>query len=113
MSKKTLIPLHDPTDGDKVAELVASMSRDGWQGPPLVCDGDQLLTGAHRYVAARAVGIEIPTIEIRDVFTAAGLDFDEIHEAAGCPTIDQWSDWEWILHHLPRQVREEYGIDLG
>lgn len=44
-------PVHGVQDRDKLEELVRSMERDGWRGPPLVADGYQLITGAHRFEA--------------------------------------------------------------
>ena len=41
-------PFHEVRDIEKLNELVASMQANGWQGMPLVADGEQLITGAHR-----------------------------------------------------------------
>lgn len=43
---------------DRLAEIATSMIANGWQGLPLVADGEQLLNGAHRYTASKIAGIE-------------------------------------------------------
>lgn len=105
--------LHEVRDEAKLAELVASIERDGWQGAPLVADGEQLLTGTHRYAACKALGMadyEIPTIDVRDLFAEAGLDFDATYAE------NDGGDWMqsmiWTLEALPQATRDEYGIDL-
>lgn len=107
--------LHEVRDEAKVAELAASIGRDGWQGAPLVADGEQLLTGTHRYAACKLVGLaddEIPTIDVRDLFAGAGMDFD----ATWAEAEDIYGDWMQAmvcaLETLPAATRDEYGIDL-
>lgn len=109
-----LIPYHEPRDPQKVAALAASMERDGWVGPPVVVDGPQALTGSHRIAAWRSLGrpdYEIPTIQLSDLFAAAGLDMQECHEFWGRPTIDDCS-FRQFIEELPRAIREQYGLDI-
>ncbi|HXH56598.1 hypothetical protein [Iamia sp.] len=96
---------HRPDDTAKVAAIAASMAADGWIGSPVVVDGEQALTGAHRLAAAAVAEIEVETVELRDLFEEAGLDLDEV--AATC-------DWDLadIVSQLPSSVKAEYGIDL-
>jgi hypothetical protein len=74
-------PLHDAEDHDKITALANSLSAIGWQGAPLVVDGEQAITGSHRIAALAQLcnrdGIDIPAprIQIADLFTAAGLDW--------------------------------------
>ena len=48
----------NPETNAKLAEIVASLEADGWQGLPLLADGEQLLNGCHRYTACEILGIE-------------------------------------------------------
>jgi len=63
--------LHDIDDPGKLHALTLGMERDGWQGAPLVAVGTQLLTGAHRAVAAEAVGIRPPVVQLEDILPGA------------------------------------------
>ena len=109
-------PLHEVTDQAKVNALAKAIERDGWQGAPLVADGDQLLTGVHRYAALRQLEwgmaqIDEVTIDIRDIFAEADLDFEAEVDAV----ISQYSDPIVAvidtLRLLSHDVRERYGID--
>jgi hypothetical protein len=107
--------LHEVRDEAKVSELAASIAAAGWQGAPLVADGEQLLTGTHRYAAAKLVGLaddEIPTLDVRDLFASVDLDFD----ATWTEAEDIYGDWYqamvYALGQLPTTTRDEYGIDV-
>jgi hypothetical protein len=106
---------HEITDQKHFEELRDSMEQNGWQGMPLVKWGDEcLMTGSHRYPAAKAldwVDYEIPMIDLEDVFAEAGLDFAELHEMFRCPTWDEiWGSG--LLYELPNEIREKYGIQF-
>jgi len=105
--------LHEVRDGAKVIVLAAHIKRHGWQGAPLVVEGEQLLTGTHRYAACKLIEMpdyEIPTIEIADVFAEAGLDFAAAYEE------NDYGDWyqsmTYTLGTLPETTRAAYGIDI-
>jgi hypothetical protein len=107
--------LHEVRDTGKALVLAAHIKRHGWQGAALVADGEQLLTGSHRYPAAKLVGLtdaEIPTTDVRDLFAGAGLDFD----ATWAEAEDIYGDWYPAMVHtlaaLPAAIRDEYGIDI-
>ena len=108
--------LHRVDDLDKARILAASMERDGWQGAPLVTDGNQLITGVHRYHAwtelCERPAFEIPTVDIRDVFAEADLDYDTIM----AEMIDSGLDWYIALveavRDLPADIANRYGIDV-
>lgn len=107
---------HEPRDMEKVAELAASMEANGWIGAPLVTFGDdQLLTGAHRYTAAKSLDWsdrEIPTIGIEEIFAEAGLDF----AAEWAALMDEGMSIDVatveVVALLPEAVKAEYGIDI-
>jgi len=81
-----LNPLHDVTDRAKVASLAADMAERGWQGPPLVVDGENALTGTHRIAAVRAlrntegIRVAVPRVEIADLCAAYGLDWAALRD---------------------------------
>lgn len=113
----TLTPYHGVRDTEKLAGLVDSMAAHGWVGGPVVIDGEvDALTGSHRIAAAAIVNdrwesgedvcpVAVATIDIRDLFADAGLDYDALYE-------DEDGDLPAIVRQLPETIREEYGIDL-
>ena len=112
-------PYHETRERDKLNNLIASMSVNGWLGGPIVVDGEQAITGSHRLAAARSVNkrweanedvqrVEVETVGIDELFTMAGLDFSATSEAAP-EGIDYYL---WLVNALPYSIREEYGIDL-
>jgi len=54
----TFHPIDTSPENSHLAEIVASMTVNGWQGMPLLAAGDQLLNGTHRYTASEIVGID-------------------------------------------------------
>jgi hypothetical protein len=100
----TLIPWHE-TDPAKVGQLAASMAAGGWQGAPVVVDGQTLLTGHHRTAAARHAGIFVPVVKGEDILAAAGVDITEW-------TFAGWVAWEQAFDQVPRDLCDAYGIDL-
>jgi len=111
-----MITLHEITDEVKAERLAEAMERDGWTGSPLVADGEQLITGAHRYYAWYRLcdndPDDIPIIDIRNLFAQAGADYDALMQAELEYTI--WDDAivYVIEHHLPVDIIERYGIDI-
>jgi len=106
-----MMTLHPVEDEAKVEALAASMEVVGWQGAPLVHDGDWLITGVHRSAAAERAGVEPELVDIRDLFAQAGRNFDEDHIAWGAPTIVE-DDYRILIEEsLPAELRAEYGID--
>lgn len=99
-------PFHEVRDQDKLANLVASMEVHGWQGAPLVADGEQLVTGTHRYAAAQALEITAPVVDIRDIYP----EWDALHAEYGYPTADEY-EYTCALAALPEALKAEYGID--
>lgn len=96
-------------DTERLNILISSMEINGWMGAPLVSWCDFLITGSHRYAAAQAVGIEVPTIEIDEVYAEAGLNFSELHAEAGYPTIDEITG-SGMFERLPEWIIEKYGV---
>ena len=102
---------HEPKDENKLNDLVNSMRENGWQGAPLVCWGEQLYTGAHRSAAAEIAGIEYPTINLQDIFTEAGMDFEEAHWLYDQPAADD-AEMAMVIGQLPTEIKDKYGIDI-
>jgi hypothetical protein len=70
-------------DDAKTVRLVADMRARGWQGPPLVVDGENALTGSHRLAAVREllendVQIRVQLVEITEVCKRFGVDW-QVH----------------------------------
>ena len=98
---------HQVIDQGKLADLITSMERNGWQGAPLVADGEDLITGSHRYPASIAAGIVASVIDIRDIYP----EWETLHAEYDYPTIDS-PDYVSALDQLPQSLRDEYGIDV-
>ena len=73
---------HAPENADKIARLRESMTRDGWQGRPviLIDAGDHhiAVNGVHRLCAAVDLGIEINAVILDDLTTE---QFDLLDQA--------------------------------
>lgn len=112
-------PYHEIRDRAKVEEIAASMMVNGWVGAPIVVDGFEGITGVHRLAAADLVNewyesyksdrqIEVPTIDIREVWDLAGMT-ESIDDYLTYETCDEYVI---IADMLPAAIREEYGIDV-
>jgi hypothetical protein len=71
--------------------LVAALTRHGWDGPPLVvltrdhCEPPLpplAVTGSHRLAAAEKARVEVPCVELADLYQTRGLNLDEL--------LDEW-----------------------
>ena len=103
---------HEADDDAKLKNLTDSMIRHGWVGPPLVKWGEyDLITGAHRYTVARELGLDVPTVDLEDLFAEAGYDFETCWIMTGSPA---WGDPAVVelVNMLPEAIRTAYGIDL-
>lgn len=114
---------HQVRDYEKLAEIEASMAANGWVGAPIVTDGEyEALTGSHRIVAAEHVNdrwergddvkhIEIPTIDIRDIWAEAGIEspIDEILTYTYC---DEYAVVCQTLREQAPAIAEYYGLDI-
>ena len=98
---QTLITRHEIDDAH-VDRLATLMQQSGWDGPAILVDGDEIIDGHHRYVAALALGIDPMIEEIRDVFEANGLDYDAL--------MDDYGHLESVLTELPTSVRNAYDL---
>jgi len=111
-----VIPPHDPDDLDKVRALTDDMAARGWVGAPLVAFGEQLVTGSHRYAAARALDwtdADVPTVTLEEVFAEAGLDFAAVYADHDEPAFGSFEFGYMVRHELPAAVRDRYGIDVN
>ncbi len=69
------------------------------------------ITGQHRYLAAKAAGLDVvPTIDIRDIFAETGQSFDDLWTSEDYPTPSS-PDFERVLLQLPGDVAAGYGIE--
>lgn len=106
----------DPGSGDepsreRIRELADEMREMGWTGSPLVVHGDQVLSGAERYEAARFLGREeeVPRVTLVEIFAEAGMDMPQIASPEGGTRPDN-EFFEDYLRDLPRHVRDKYEI---
>ena len=96
----------DPKSNKHLADIVASIQANSWQGLPLLADGDNLLTGCHRATACEILDIdpEVHDLEITctwgdDEYTDHLLeDLCDAHNSDG------------ILHAL-KELRAEGYVD--
>jgi hypothetical protein len=111
-------PVQDYTDAAHVAEITASMKRDGWNGAPVVADyelreagQDRAYTGTHRIAAWREAGHdELPCVYIEDLAEALGIDWAALmSEHRG----DGYEAATALCYRAPAGVREAYGLDCG
>jgi ParB-like chromosome segregation protein Spo0J len=104
-SAGNLYPYHGVQDRAKFEALVADMTENGWVGAPLVKFDGYLLTGSHRYFAACELGLEIPVVDLFDVFC---VDQDEVI------AVVQGSDnWQREVTQLAIEDNTEIAADLG
>ena len=111
--------LHEVGDWGKVAQIAASIRAEGWlEDTFLILDGEQLLTGTHRYAAAREAGLseaEIPTVQLAEVLSEYGLDLNEClaeveAERPGTPRLVAVAIV--VNDYLTEQERQPWGLDL-
>ena len=96
-------PPHEVKNYRKYETLVNRMKRYGWQGAPLLADGVQLLTGSHRYQAAKTAGIDIQVTDVRELIP----DWDTI--CAGYDRYDQ--PYKMALYEaLTKEQVQYYGL---
>jgi ParB-like nuclease domain len=99
-----LHPYHGVQDREKFDELVLSMVENGWVGAPLVKYGNQLLTGSHRFAAAKASGTPVMVVDLMDVFC---IDEEDLLIALS------WDCWEIEVTRLAREDNAEIFAELG
>lgn len=83
-------PLHRVLRKGRYRKLVASMTKEGWIGRPLLAYLDdrsniQFLTGSHRWAAARETNTKIPTLL---------LDLSRHDYSGDCVQCGPYSRWE-------------------
>lgn len=105
-------PQHDSLDRHKVDQLKSDMRQRGWQGPPVVVDGELAVTGTHRLkaraeLANEGYDLDLPEVELSEVCAQAGIDWP-----AHC---DEHLNWDEAVRTieamLPRAVVDYLGLD--
>lgn len=103
----TLNQRHWPDDPDRLAAITQSMTDCGWIGAPVVADGENALTGTHRIQAAHDTDTPLRVVQIADLCTVYGVDWNDIYRAYDY-------DWERLAELdrlLPRDVVAYLGLD--
>ncbi|MCX4097729.1 hypothetical protein [Nocardia sp. alder85J] len=101
-------PVHDAHDQAKLAALIEDMTENGWQGAPLVVDGEQALTGSHRYWAAIATCTEIPRIDVTDLCRLFDVDWDTHRDEH----YEIYDAYRMLPDLFPADVVAYLGLDL-
>lgn len=109
-----VIPLNEWTDHfppeQKEVDRLATSMRHGWAGPPVLTDERCAVTGTHRIAAARAAGINIPTLELADVSADADAAIDYLYNNTG---VDLASIVAYLFtRYLGEDTATELGNDL-
>lgn len=113
-SADSYLPLNGVEDREKFRAMAKEMAGGTWTWTkPLIKCGDQLLTGSHRYAAAKVAGVPLKVMDVDRIFEEAGLDFKTLWEAVA-QSYDGWlSNMDRALKLLPPDLLVHYGIDLG
>lgn len=119
----------EPRDDDQIrryADLFRDKER--FTGAPIVVHTDDsgtqkrwIVSDPHRHAAAIRSGIDVPTIELREVFREAGRDYDQEFARAGAEDRGRpggivaeqifVGSREWVdrlLRSLPDEVQKRY-----
>jgi ParB-like chromosome segregation protein Spo0J len=88
IAHEELFPYHGVVDAAKFDSLAADMRVNGWVGAPLVKFDSLLLTGSHRYEAAKEAGIAIPVVDLLDIFCIDDEVAELIEEGSGCLEVE-------------------------
>lgn len=96
---------HPHHDEDKIESLVESLEDGGWDGLPILVNGDQALTGAHRIEASRRADMDkIPVKEIAEAIEEFGED-----------PLDYQDGWGQYQFQQLQEIGgfEKYGDEFG
>jgi hypothetical protein len=105
IAHEELFPYHGVEDAAKFESLVADMQVNGWTGVPLVKFDSLLLTGSHRYEAAKEAGIAIPVVDLLDIFCIDDEVAKLIEEGSQCLEVE--------LTRLAIEDNAELAAELG
>jgi hypothetical protein len=111
-------PYHGVHDEDKLATLIGNMVLNGWQGAPVVADGDCLITGSHRWHAVKQIErmyeadktdteVLLHVVDIRDIYP----EFDDLMDEFDNPVVGE-PMYAMAIDSLPADIRDAYGIDM-
>jgi hypothetical protein len=113
-SPDSYLPLNGVEDREKFLAMAKEMAAGTWAWDvPLIRCGDQLLTGSHRYAAAKTAGVPVETMDVADLFREGGLDFREVWTRHAQPYTSWLNNMDTALKCLPPDLLQRYGVDLG
>jgi hypothetical protein len=90
------------------------MATNGWQGAPIVADGENAFTGSHRIAAVArtlnedGIEVEIPFIQISDLCDLYGIDWAALLDEHG----DTYEAAAELRTLLPAAVVAYLGYDV-
>lgn len=97
---------------DHLTEIVNSIKANGWQGLPLLANGDQLYNGCHRAVACEIIGVE-PEVHQIDVKIGRGENeyIDMLWEAVDC-SADAGDLYRSLCDLLDEDAIDSYSVEI-
>lgn len=106
-------PPHEVRDEQKVADLVASLDTYGWDGPPLLVEGECAVTGSHRIPAVDVLtrggtSLEVPVLDIAELAADYGIDWQLLRKQH--PYLEEAA--QQLAELLPSEVVATLGMDL-
>ncbi|WP_215544872.1 hypothetical protein [Amycolatopsis sp. CA-230715] len=109
---------HDVVDRGKLAALMRDMAERGWQGPPLLVDGENAFTGSHRIGAVsglwntECIEIVIPYVEAAELCAEFDVDWATLVEDNAADFGDITDLSQRLAELLPAEVVDYLGMDL-
>lgn len=116
-----LTSYHDVHDEEKLGHLTESMTETGWNGPPVIVHEGQAFTGSHRIPAAQQAGIEVPTVQVENLFAHYGQDLQSAMDDIYPEPLPDWMGRDNRIDDvltrsnefgIPSQVIDAYGLDV-
>lgn len=99
---------HSVNDYGKVESMKAEMEdNESFCFDPIIVCRDYLIDGVHRQAAAEEAGFEPDTVELEDIFSEEGIEWDD-----DCEEDYRQGDMVALVERLPGYARDRYGIEL-
>ena len=114
LTSETLVlkPPHSTNNEGKINRFIKILDKHGWKGVELVVGSrGTLLTGTHRYNAAKRMGwsdIDIPTVTIKWLCELHGVDIKGLDNKG--PILRGTLIFDELRKKLPKSVIKKYGL---
>ena len=100
----------NPETNEKLADIITSLKSNGWVGLPLLADGTQLLTGAHRATACDILDID-PVVH-QMVIRAAQDEYEQFLLDLIADAIDTESLYRAIRNLHDEGMVDDYSLEI-